>query len=82
MGLVARVLCRTFRLVPREKPLMSTDPTPPAPVTDFDDIARDGQEPASHLIGAFDYLNASGRPEAAAVRTLIDQWLAEYPVPN
>jgi len=61
---------------------MSTDPTPPAPVTAFDDSARDGQGPASQLIGAFDYLNASGRPEAAAVRALVDQWLAEYPAPN
>ncbi|WP_444460019.1 hypothetical protein [Rhodobacter capsulatus] len=48
-------------------------------VTAFDDLAREGQEPASHLIGYFDYLNASGRPEAACVRALVDEWLADYP---
>ncbi len=71
-----------FTLATRTQTLMSTYQTPPTPVTAFNDIARDGQEPASHLIGAFDYLNASGRPEAAAVRALIDQWLAAYPAPN
>lgn len=49
------------------------------PITAFDDVAREGREPASHLIGHFDYLNASGRPEAAAVRALVDRWLADYP---
>jgi hypothetical protein len=49
------------------------------PVTAFDDIEREGQEPAGHLIGHFDYLNSSGRPEAAAVRTLVDRWLADFP---
>lgn len=58
---------------------MSEECTPEEPITAFDDLAREGQEPASHLIGHFDYLNASGRPEAAAVRTLVDQWLADYP---
>tara|TARA_B110001454_G_scaffold218866_1_gene248324 strand:- start:1911 stop:3080 length:1170 start_codon:yes stop_codon:yes gene_type:complete len=48
-------------------------------ITAFDDIHRDGQEPASHLVGQFDYLNNSGRPEAEAVRKLIDVWLADYP---
>lgn len=48
-------------------------------ITAFDDLAREGQEPASHLIGHFDYLNSSGRPEAAAVRALVDRWLADYP---
>jgi hypothetical protein len=48
----------------------------------FDDIRREGQEPASHLVSQFDYLNSSGRPEAAAVRDLIDRWLANYPAPN
>lgn len=47
-------------------------------VTAFDDIHRDGQEPASHLVGQFDYLNNSGRTEAEAVRKLIDAWLADY----
>lgn len=51
----------------------------PGRITAFDDIPRDGEEPADHLIGRFDYLNASGRPEAAKVRALIDQWLADYP---
>ncbi|MCT4369068.1 hypothetical protein CLG85_001420 [Yangia mangrovi] len=49
------------------------------PVTAFDHLVREGQEPASHLIGKFDYLNTSGRPEADAVRALVDQWLADYP---
>ena len=49
------------------------------PITAFDAIPRVGQEPASHLIGQFDYLNASGRPEAALVRELVDAWLAGYP---
>jgi hypothetical protein len=48
-------------------------------ITAFDDLAREEREPANHLIGHFDYLNASGRPEAAAVRALIDGWLADYP---
>lgn len=48
-------------------------------VTAFDQLAREEQEPASHLIGHFDYLNTSGRPEAASVRALIDLWLADYP---
>lgn len=49
------------------------------PITAFDALAREEQEPASHIIGHFDYLNASGRPEAASVRALIDRWLADYP---
>lgn len=49
------------------------------PITAFDDIRREGREPASHLIGQFDYLNASSRPEAVAVRGLVDAWLADYP---
>lgn len=48
-------------------------------ITAFDEIPREGQDPASHLIGQFDYLNASGRPEAASVRQLIDAWLVDYP---
>ena len=58
---------------------MCADPSEPEVITAFDNIERDGQEPASHLIGQFDYLNASGRPEAAAVRRLVDGWLANYP---
>lgn len=57
---------------------MCAAPTEPL-TTAFDNIERGGQDPASHLIGQFDYLNASGRPEAAAVRALIDGWLADYP---
>lgn len=49
------------------------------PITAFDDVARDEREPAGHLIGQFDYLNASGRSEAAAVRSLLDRWLTDYP---
>jgi len=44
---------------------MCADQADQEPITAFDDIPREGQEPASHLIGQFDYLNASGRPEAA-----------------
>lgn len=58
---------------------MCVAPSEPEAITAFDEIDRSGAEPASHLIGQFDYLNASGRPEAAAVRTLIDGWLADYP---
>ena len=57
---------------------MCAAPTEPEAITAFDSIERDVQEPASHLIGQFDYLNASGRAEAAAVRALIDEWLADY----
>lgn len=48
-------------------------------ISAFDDIARKGVGPASHTVGRFDYLNASARPEAGAVRALIDGWLADYP---
>lgn len=58
---------------------MCADQADPQPITAFDEIPREGQEPASHLIGQFDYLNASGRPEAAAVRELVDAWLSDYP---
>lgn len=51
-------------------------------ITAFDAIDREGNEPASHLVGQFDYLNSSGRVEAAAVRELIDSWLARYPAAN
>lgn len=45
----------------------------------FDDVVRDCQEPANHLIGEFDFLNSSGRREAAAVRSMIEHWLTDYP---
>lgn len=61
---------------------MCSQQIPPEAITAFDTVAREGQEPASHLIGKFDYLNSSGRPEAAAVRTLVDEWLANYPLPH
>ena len=61
---------------------MCADPADQELITAFDDIPRDGEEPASHLIGRFDYLNASGRPEATAVRGLIDAWLGDYPAAN
>lgn len=67
--------------VKRKETTMDAE-TPDTPITAFDDIPRDGQEPASHLIGQFDYLNASGRSEAAAVRELVDAWLAVYPAAN
>jgi hypothetical protein len=58
---------------------MCADQADQESITAFDDIPREGQYPASHLIGQFDYLNASGRPEAAAVRGLIDAWIVDYP---
>ncbi len=45
----------------------------------FDDCDRSGHEPANHLVGEFDYLNASGRTEAGRVRALLEQWLTHYP---
>jgi hypothetical protein len=45
----------------------------------FDDMERTDIEPASHLIGPAEYLNASARPEAARVRALVDQLLEQYP---
>lgn len=58
---------------------MSDEMSTPEPGTAFDDNPRDSEEPADHLVGRFDYLNASGRPKAAMVRALIDQWLADHP---
>lgn len=58
---------------------MSDQQPPDEAISAFDDIARAGEGPASHTVGRFDYLNASARPEAAAVRVLIDGWLADYP---
>ena len=48
-------------------------------VTAFDELVREEQEPATHTVGLFDYLNASGRPEAAVVRALVDRWVNDYP---
>src|SRR4051794_6823694 len=48
-------------------------------VSAFDDIQRQGDEPASHLIGRFYYLNSSGREEAALVREKVDEFLNNYP---
>ncbi len=58
---------------------MCADRADEEPITAFDDVIREGQEPANQLIGQFDYLNSSGRPEAAAVRRLVDAWLVGYP---
>lgn len=58
---------------------MCADQADQESITAFDDIPREGEDPASHLIGQFDYLNASGRREAAAVRGLIDAWIVNYP---
>ena len=45
----------------------------------FDDIPRpDTGVPDQHET-AFAYLNRSGRPEAARVRELVEDWLARYP---
>lgn len=45
----------------------------------FDRIERTDLEPASHLIGKFDYLNESARPEAAQVRDIVDFFFDNYP---
>ena len=44
--------------------------------------ARIWVESASHLVGRFDYLKASGRAEAQKVRDLVDAWFADYPTAN
>lgn len=43
------------------------------------DIERTRSDGRQHDEGDFDYLNVSGRPEAAAVRELLESWLANYP---
>jgi len=48
-------------------------------VSAFDDIAREDEGPASHLVGRFDYLNNSGRPAATRVRAMVDEFLNRYP---
>lgn len=45
----------------------------------FDDTPRSALGPAGHTDARFSYLNSSARPEAAAVRKLIDAWLSDYP---
>jgi hypothetical protein len=48
----------------------------------FDDIERVDIEPAGHLVGGFEYLNASGREEAARVREVLEGMIARYPEGN
>jgi len=48
-------------------------------MTAFDAVDRTDISPASHLIGQFDYLNTSARPEAERVRAVVDVMLARYP---
>ena len=45
----------------------------------FSEGAREGDAPSDHLVGRFDYLDASARPEAARVRDLIEAWVDDYP---
>ena len=45
----------------------------------FDDIHRPDLEVPHRHDPAFAYLNRSGRPEAARVRQLIEDWLTRYP---
>jgi hypothetical protein len=49
------------------------------PMTIFDDITREDTNPPYQDDTAFAYLNRSGRPEAARVRQLVDDWLTHYP---
>ncbi|MGD0108769.1 MAG: hypothetical protein ABSC06_32740 [Rhodopila sp.] len=48
-------------------------------MTIFDDITRGDADPPHQDETAFAYLNRSGRPEAARVRQLINDWLTHYP---
>ncbi len=48
-------------------------------MTAFDLINRTSSDPASHIISAFEYLNTSARPAAAAVRDVVDDMLSRYP---
>ncbi|WP_241132652.1 hypothetical protein [Achromobacter insuavis] len=43
------------------------------------DIERTRSDGKRHDEGDFDYMNVSGRLEAAAVRDLLESWLADYP---
>jgi hypothetical protein len=45
----------------------------------FDDIPRPDIDWSDQHEAAFAYLNRSGRPEAARVRQLVEDWLARYP---
>lgn len=45
----------------------------------FDDIPRPHTDPHDRHESAFAYLNRSGRPEAAFVRQLVENWLTRYP---
>lgn len=45
----------------------------------FDDVPRDLQGGADHLVSHFDYLNSSGRVEAARVRTFVEDLFGQYP---
>jgi hypothetical protein len=48
----------------------------------FDEISRPDTDVPDQHEAAFAYLNRSGRPEAARVRQLIENWLNDYPAPN
>jgi len=45
----------------------------------FDDMERTDIEPASHLIGPAEYLNASGAAGGCAGADFIEQLLEQYP---
>ena len=45
----------------------------------FDDILRPDMAPHNEHEAVFCYLNRSGRPEAACVRQLVENWLTRYP---
>lgn len=48
----------------------------------FDDVQRADIEPAGHLVGGFEYLNASARDEATRVRAFLEHMISNYPEPN
>ncbi len=49
------------------------------PLKVFDDIARDLPGGGAPAIGAFEYLNRSGRPDAERVRRVIETWFSRFP---
>lgn len=44
----------------------------------FSEGDREGEAPSDYVVGKFDYLDASARPEAARVRDLVEAWIDDY----
>jgi len=45
----------------------------------FDSLSRNDQDPALYAEPHFDYLNRSARPEAQAIRRLLERWYSRFP---